>query len=209
MNIPVRYECKKCKSDGWVTIEQEDSHFNYDCPCGYEGSVYLGNTYTIGEKLLEKSFYEYKENKDYSLSIVLSAMAFESEISTIYIRVKEINNSNKGIDTTDEDLEQWENELRKMSNIENKINQIFNFLANEELVPFVKKDAEFSEVINECFPSLDVDNLSFSFTVNLFWLRNKILHLGYNDVHEIDARRCLNIASIGINIFNKMDNSKM
>ena len=115
MIIPLKYKCSNCDNEDWIKIQQEDSHFNYDCPCGRRGSVYLGQTYTISAKLLERSRYEYENNHDYNLSIILAAMAFESQISQFYVRTQEILKSKDGNEATREDFEKWEGELRSIT----------------------------------------------------------------------------------------------
>ncbi len=73
---------------------------------------------------------------------------------------------------------------------------------------FVKETEDLRETIVEGFPSLDIDNLATSFQKNLFWPRNRILHLGYSNYKEGDAFRSLNIAVLGLRILEVMDRNE-
>ena len=205
MIIPLKYQCRNCGNEDWIKIQQEDSHFNYDCTCGYRGSIYLGQTYNISEKLLERSRYEYENNHDYALSIILAAMAFESQISQFYVRTREILKSKDGNEATREDFEKWEEELRSMNGVANKIKRISEILVPGGLERYVKDNYELRTALEEGFPSLDIDNLAVSLQKELFWPRNEILHYGKSHHTAENALKCLNIAAVSMQLFNDME----
>lgn len=98
--------------------------------------------------------------------------------------------------------------LRKFPKINDRIEIIAKLMHPEGLVDFVQNSREFSETINTGFPNLDINGLSRFFQEKLFWPRNRVLHFGYSNYNEEDARRCLNIANLGIELFNEMDRIK-
>lgn len=202
MIIPFKYYCKKCVTEKWVNINQEEQSFHYECDCGTEGDVFLSQDYTIGVKILYKSQYELEVNKDYSLSIVLSATAFECELSRLYFKWTEIDRNEQGEEISNDKLEEM---LWKVGTIDTKIENVAKLMNPEGIGDFVRKSSELSEIISTGFPSLDINNLSKSFQKNLFWPRNRILHLGYSNYNEDNATRCLRISSLGIELFNEMD----
>ena len=109
------------------------------------GNVFLSSDYTIGIKILYKSYFEYEKNKDYDISIVLSAMAFESEISILYKKWSEISSlkENKPFDE-----EQFEESLRRLGNIDNKIEKISEILFQNGLNAFINDSKEdYSNII--------------------------------------------------------------
>ena len=205
MIIPFKYYCKKCVTEKWININQEEQSFHYECVCGTEGDVFLSQDYTIGVKILYKSQYELEVNKDYSLSIVLSATAFECELSRLYFKWTEIDRNEQGEEISNDKLEEM---LWKVGAMNTKIENVAKLMNPEGIGDFVRKSIEFFEIISIGFPSLDINNLSKSFQKNLFWPRNRILHLGYSNYNEDDAIRCLRISSLGIELFNEMDESR-
>lgn len=205
MIIPLKYQCRNCGNEDWIKIQQEDSHFNYDCPCGRRGSVYLGQTYNISEKLLERSWYEYENNQDYTLSIILAAMAFESQISRFYVRTQEILKSKNGNEVSREDFKKWEEDLRSMNGVANKIQRISEILVLGGLERYVKDNDELRAFLEERFPSLDIDNLAVSLQKELFWPRNEILHYGKSHHTAENALKCINIAAVSMRLFNDME----
>ncbi|HEX3036679.1 MAG TPA: hypothetical protein VHT73_16425 [Thermodesulfobacteriota bacterium] len=205
MIIPFRYICRECNRVGWVYLNQEDLSFPYKCDCGYEGSVFLSRDYTIGTKILCKSEYELEVNKDYPLSIVLSAAAFECELSRLYFKWTELDKNEQGEEISSDELE---DRLRDFGKIKTKIKKVAKLLNPEGINNFVRNSRNFSEMINTDFPYLDINNLPKSFQEKLFWLRNRVLHFGYSNYNEEDARRCLDITNLGIELFNEMDRIK-
>jgi len=205
MIIPLKYQCRNCGNEDWIKIQQEDSHFNYDCRCGYRGSVYLGQTYNISEKLLERSWYEYENNQDYPLSIILAAMAFESQISQFYVRTQEILELKDGNEVSREDFESWEEELRRMNGVANKIQKISEILVPGGLESYLEDNDELRTALEEGFPSLDIDNLPVSLQKELFWPRNEVLHYGKSNNTAENALKCINIAAVSMRLFNDME----
>lgn len=202
MRIPLQYICRKCNREGWINLDQEQQSFHYTCECGHDGDVALSNDYTIGVKILYRSQYELHVNKDYSLSIVLSAMAFECELSRLFFKWTELDKSKQGEEISNEELEKL---MRSFRNITIKIDEVAKLMNSKGINDFVRNSREFTQVIGTGFPSLDINNLSKSFQEKLFWPRNRVFHLGHSGHNENDALRCFNISSLGIELFNQMD----
>ena len=77
-----------------------------------------------------------------------------------------------------------------------------------EIEKFIQNDSGLSTNIKNDFPSLDVNKLAENFQKQLFWPRNRVLHLGYSDYTNQNAKKCFNIALLGLQIFEKMEKNK-
>jgi len=194
-------ECTQCGKDNFIKYNIQDNSIRDACPCGNKFSYSLSSGITIGEKILEKSRFEYIKNEDYSMSIVFSATAFECELSSLYFRWKNMVNC-----ISDQELE---NLLRNLRTIKTKIQETSKLMFPEGFEKFVHQTPELYQYVKEGFPSLDVDNLLESFQKKLFWPRNRILHLGYSKYKKKDANSCFHIANLGMQVLRKMDSHKI
>ena len=57
----------------------------------------------------------------------------------------------------------------------------------------------------EGFPSLSLGSLPADIQRTVFWPRNRILHAGFLDHSAEDAKRVCNVASLVIDLLNRMD----
>lgn len=197
MKTPLFVKCERCGKDNYINYVLNDTEVKSTCKCGNPFSYSLGPEFTIGERILERSKYEFLMNEDYNLSIVFSAMAFECELSNLYFKWGGMKNN-----LSDQGLEE---SLRKLGNIKNKIQEVSKLISSEELEKFIQNDCELSDNIKNDFPSIDVNKLTESFQQQLFWPRNRVLHLGYSDYKKEEAKKCFNIANLGLQIFYKME----
>jgi hypothetical protein len=202
MKIPFEIPCNNCKQLQHIFIDLADNSFQGNCSCGADLDVSFGNNATTGYKLLRRSQYELKDKKDYSLSIVLSAAAFECELSRLYFKWTYIGRDDY---ISDSDLEE---QLRCYKAISTKIEEITKLMDSRGFTCFVKETDDLRKMIDEGFPSLNVDTLSKSFQEKLFWPRNRILHLGDSKYGEEDAIRSFNIATLGLRVLDVMDGNK-
>lgn len=200
MKMILFMECDYCGAENFINYSLSDTSIKNTCKCGEQSSYGMGSEITIGARILERSKYELKKNEDYSLSIIFSAMAFECELSNMYFKWGCVSKN-----TSDQELEE---SLRKFGTIENKIQELSKLMFSRRLEEFIQGDPDVCTVIENGFPSLCVTNLAKSFQEQLFWPRNRVLHLGYSGYINEDAKRCLNIAGLGLQIFDEMDKNK-
>ena len=200
MKTPLFVKCECCGKDNYINYVLNDTDVKSTCKCGNRFSYSLGSEFTIGERILERSKYELLINEDYNLSIIFSAMAFECELSHLYFKWGSISNN-----ISDQELEK---SLRKFGNIKNKIQKASKLIYSAGFEKFIRNDSKLFNNIKNDFPSLDVDKLIESFQQQLFWPRNRVLHLGYSKYKEDDAKRCFNIAKLGLQIFDRMNKYK-
>jgi hypothetical protein len=185
-----------------VFISLNDTKLNALCECGNDISGFLDNNFTAGVKLLFRSKYEFRENKDYSMTIVFAAAAIDCEISKLFFKWNKIENIRKPIKISDLELEKT---LRKYKSIDIKIERIAQLLYPSGLKDFILSNKGLTATIQNGFQSISIDNFSDDIRKQLFWKRNRILHLGDTIYKEEDAKRCFNIAQLGIKVFEELD----
>jgi hypothetical protein len=99
-------------------------------------------------------------------------------------------------------------ELYQSGTINNKIEEVAKLMDPRGFSQFVQESNDLREIIVAGFPSLNIDNLSRSFQENLFWPRNRIVHLADSSHDKDYAFRCFNIATIGLRVLDEMDRKK-
>jgi hypothetical protein len=204
MKIPLILSCSNCGKPAAIKIHLDSTTFDWTCEsCGTQHPTLLGLEYTVGVLILERSRYELVTEKDYSLSIILAATAFESEISRLFIKWIRIDRSAAQFVTE----EQVEEELRQFRTIKDKLEATCKLMDLRGIDEFVKSNPELSETL-ERFPSLTVGNLSKEFQQTVFWPRNRILHLGYAKYTEAEATKIFSIALLGNHILREMDDQR-
>jgi hypothetical protein len=157
---------------------------------------------TIGVLLREKSRQEILCEKDYPMAIVFAATAFESDLSRLFGKWKEIDGILPGKVF---DREECERELRGFITISNKIEGVSKFLVRSGIDDFVKARPVLRDHIAANFASIRVGTIAVDFQKNLFWPRNSVLHWGDAQFSYEDAAKCFSIAELGLWILREMD----
>ena len=203
MKIPLYLpNCKICNSDSFTWINLNDNWVEYKCSCGNDMSGPLDSSVTIGFKGLYRSEYELNKNKDYMLSILFSAFAFEWEISHLYKKWIQIDSLDRGEFLSSEKIEVA---LTKHQKIYDRIKLTGLLLHPQGFDGYARHDHEIYKTINNSFPSLSIETLIKDFEKNLFWPRNKILHDGMTDYDKNNAIKAYNIAYLGLVVLRSMD----
>ena len=206
MNIPLQITCPQCNTSATQRVHLDTSSPDFTCTqCGHQHVKVFDLDLTIGFLLLERSRYELSVEKDYSMAIVLAALAFESELSRLFCkwtRIKQIGRDPVVIE------EECERNLRSFGNIAGRIEGVSQMLYSGGIEPFVSSSPEWTKNINNDFPSLQVGSLAKDFQKTVFWPRNKILHAGYAKHTHEDAAKCYSIAYLGVRILQDMDKLK-
>jgi len=162
--------------------------------------------FTAGKRILIKSLYELTPRRDFSMSIVLAAMALDCEMSYLFAKWRRIADGLRG-DRRLED-EEIEKSLRKLGTIADRLNAICFLLSPLGIDGYVNYELDLNETLQK-FPSLTTfAALAQGFQHTVFWPRNRILHYGYADYVRVDAERIYSIASFGIDILARLDKSK-
>jgi hypothetical protein len=207
MIIPLSLQCPTCGvMELAVDIRLDDHSPFWVCENGHPNQGVFALDFTVGRKVLCKSWYEFSVRKDYSMCIVFAAMAFECEVSFLYTKWVQVEaHLVNGPWIKDEDVEI---ELRRMPRIDRRIEAVCKKMSPLGLDKFVRQAADFRDAIVNKFPSLTIGTLAKDFQRTIFWPRNRILHYGYTGYGEPDAARCYSIAEFGIEILSQLDKAK-
>jgi len=74
--------------------------------CGSENSGFFDPDVTIGVLLLERSGHEFRAERDYSMGIIMAAMALDTELSRLFGKWKEIDANRAGLPFDREAIDQ-------------------------------------------------------------------------------------------------------
>jgi hypothetical protein len=137
------------------------------------------------------------------MSIVFSAMALECEVSFLHhkwVYIDDLGTSPREL--SDAELD---DRLRRYPTIAAKFEAVARLMHPPGLEDFVASRAELRDTIANGFTSIRLGTLAADFQQQLFWPRNRILHLGYSRFSTGDADRCWTIAVLGLKIFEELD----
>lgn len=204
MKIPIEIVCHTCNKEHLIWVDIKDMSITNECDCGDCYSGYFDCNFTVGHKIIIRCQYEFAK-KDFPLSIVFSATAFECELSRLYFKWKIINALPSGITISDSKLEEL---LRKYRSIEEKIEGVCKLMHAQGFTRFVNNTPELRKIVIDGFPSLQLSQLSLEFQKHLFWPRNRVLHLADTTFKEEDAIKCFSIATLGLKILGELDKQK-
>lgn len=180
-----------------------DTKFDEKCECGKTTPAYLSSDISIGYKLLYRSNHEFRFNKDFPLSIVFSAIAFDCELTRLHNKWATIGKIEKEISS-----QELDKILRSYKGIIEKIQKTSELMYPAGFNNFAKDTPKITDIIKGGFPSLNVDSLAKDIQQHLFWPRNCILHTGKSDYKEDDAIKAYNISTLGLLVLNSLDENK-
>ena len=204
MKIPVNPQCQHCKEryEGFFIIGA--SNFQWDCTkCGRPNVGILDLDMTTGVQIWVKASHELTKTRDFSMAVILSAMAIDCELSHLFKKWTGIGRllQPAGGLLTEEECEELLLEFRRVSE---KFRDVTKLLVPEGFQDFVCKTEKWRDVVTEELPELDTSCLIKSIEKEVFWPRNRILHSGTPATME-QAELAVRIARGCLRIFLAMD----
>ena len=203
MRIPVKAPCYACGERVTVHLTLPDRTISFKCSANHDNAGPVDSP--VGSLVLGRAVHEFNANSDFTLAVILAAMAFETELSRFHHKWRRLGAWDQAHDITNEELDDL---LRKHVNIKGRIEHIADLLNTKGLEGFVQGEKELRDIINQGYPSLHNVSLAEGFQRFLFWPRNRVLHLGQVIQKKQEAVRALNLARLGIYIFDRMDEAK-
>ena len=200
MKIPLKVPCWSCHEPVTVTLTLPDREISFTCTRGHDNSGPVESE--VGSLVLTRAEHEFKENSDLTLAVVLSAMAFDTEISRLHHKWRTIAAYEVAHDISDEELDVL---LRKHSSVRDKMDHVAGLMHAPGLDDFVGGEPDLRQIVTEGYPSLKGSPLSAGFQQALFWPRNRVVHMGHMVRERQQAVRALNLSRLGIYIFDRMD----
>ncbi|MBC8402238.1 MAG: hypothetical protein H8E14_12185 [Candidatus Marinimicrobia bacterium] len=205
MLISWTFKCETCGKQNNKPVKLSDSQYDWVCDCGTPNVEIFGSTITTGFKLILRSQYELNEIRDYNLSIVFSAMAVDCELSRLFIKWEKIKSLR---DYKLPDGEKIESLLRQYPRISKKLKKVCDILYTEGIQDFFYRNPDIEISLAKLIENFSPKSFYKDIEKNLFWIRNRIVHLGDSSFKHEDAAQCHNIANILLGILNRMDLSK-
>jgi hypothetical protein len=159
------------------------------------------------ERLLFRSKQEL-EAGDYTLSIVIGAMAVESFLTKLFFKVKGMDNYALTFTWPTEAQEKdWENEYPRKGGFTGPADFVAKATTGVTFDEFVGNNAAAKQIMAG-FPDAAGVSAKQYFQSNLFYPRNRIAHWGYVSTTKEEAGRCFALAVAVVSIFREMDKAK-
>lgn len=183
MPVPKDVQCPKCHLTIWL-VEP------------------LGNV--VGMVILGRASMELK-NGDWTIAIVLGAMAVECELAYLFMKWNRIDLML--ISTpTDADEEEWEKQWRDVRSVAARLDKVSSLLTGQPFDSFLSRNGEVLHGLHAHYPaSKKTASPKDFFVKELFHKRNKIVHFGKIDFQQPDAQMCLTLATTLSQILAAMD----
>lgn len=210
MKIPIRLKMCECGGETLVWFLLEDTDIRYKCAhCGKEQDLSIRNL-RKAIKVILRAQYELFENKDYSLSIVLSAMAFECDLNRLYKKWKMLEAMReKKIFLSSE---HFDDALRRMCKVFDKFKTTADLMTDHDITGFVINSPDLQRIISEKFPCVPLEkvkkDLKEEFEKSLFFPRNNVIHAG-KQYDEKAANCAREFALLGMTILEKMNKARI
>lgn len=204
MQIPYSHDCVECGKNNTHWAHITDIIVNCKCPCGYNSEVHVTLTITTGLKILYKSGYELEKNNDSSLSIVLSAMAFEAEQFRLY---KKWHNLDVNLLPEQADKE-VRGLFRNAKNVSEKFNLTVQKIAKVPFDEYISQHQDLYSAIKSFQPDSNEKDVLKLFHDVLFGPRNEIMHGSKYSYSKEEALAVYNMASNGIVILKRIDQER-
>lgn len=171
----------------------------------------LGNV--VGLRILSRAHSELIDQEDFTLTIILSAMAVECEMSRLFIHWKgmdQMRAKQTGIMPAKEEVDMWAKEWKKLFSLGKRLDELSTLLTGQNFDSFLSQN---SGLLNAIYSKYSAFKSHTSpkegFQQELFNRRNTVLHHGQIDFMQGEAEICYTLASGLTNILKQMNNQRI
>ena len=175
--------CPKCHSSIWL-VEP------------------LGNV--VGMAILGRAASEV-QNGDWTLAIVLGAMAVECDMAYLFMKWKGVDLETRT--PGEADHEEWEKQWREeVRTVAARLDKVSGLLTGQAFDSFLAQNAALLMPVHKRYPaSTSEPSPKKFFIAELFHKRNRIVHFGEINFQQADAEMCLTCATSLSQILSAMD----
>lgn len=199
-SFPIRCQCGH---EMVLETVGTDSFKDTSCPRCHMAIWIVDNGF-VSTRILNRSLKELNSG-DFTLSIILSAMAVECELARLFVKWKEIDLGLPS-EVTQDDRASWDAQLRRWTKITLRLDKVSEFLTSHDFDGFVSNHINLLKSVQQRHPeSANCASLKKFFEECLFWKRNAIVHLGKIDSAQPDAEICRRVAETLFHIMSEMD----
>jgi hypothetical protein len=163
----------------------------------------LGNV--VGMAILGRAATELQSG-DWTLSIVLAAMAIECDMAYLFMKWRGIDLMDKRM-PGDADRDAWEKQWREdVRSVAARLDKVSELLAGQPFDSFLAHSAELVKPVHTQYPASKSEPSPKKFFITeLFHRRNRIVHFGEINFQQADAEMCLTLATTLSQVFSAMD----
>jgi hypothetical protein len=158
----------------------------------------------IGDRLLKRSNTEFQDG-DNSLSIILSAIAVETFLAQLFLKVNKMDAKVYGRATADQE-QAWEEKYSKFGGFPGKADGVSEATVGMTFDTFTTENSIARKAM-ESFPDAGSSTKRY-FYDQLFKRRNRIVHWGNMNSCLEEAQQGLSVAIAIIQILKQMDKMK-
>jgi hypothetical protein len=180
--FPKDAQCPKCNKTIWL-VEP------------------LGNI--VGMAIMHRASTELSGD-DSTLTIVLAAMAVESQLAYLFMKWNRVDLTLQR-NPTDADEEEWEEKWRDLRSVAARFDRVASLLTGEPFDSFLSANGDLLKSVRQHYQSFGGGSAKEFFVKGLFHKRNRIVHFGKIDFQQSEAQSCFALATALWHILVAMD----
>ncbi len=201
MSVP----CRECGAT--TTAETTGDTPFPDVRCsGCKALIWVLDHARMSHKIFGKATLQLGQG-DWSLAIILAAMSVECELAYLYLKWKAIDDDLLPSQTTASHTDAWAKELKKLQKIVRKLDAVSELMTTRKFDEFLSQKVELMSRLQAAQPAIGKSPAKF-FEQRLFWKRNRILHYGFVNHQEPDAKDAVDLGLAQLQILDLMDKFK-
>jgi len=155
------------------------------------------------ERLIGRAATELRGG-DSTLTIVLAAMAVESQLAYLFVKWNRVDLTLQR-NPTDADEEEWEERWRDIRSVAARFDRVSSRLTGESFDSFLSANGDLLKSVRTQYQSSGEASAKDFFVKRLFHKRNRIVHFGKIDFHQSEAELCFALATVLWHILIAMD----
>ncbi len=200
--------CPKCGERLTVETKGDEPFPNPQCECG--AYIWLVQSdMRVSRRALCRAEAELLTG-DFSLAIILSAMAVECELAFLHSKWRMLDANLIPSEVTPSHAESWENDFRKvLGGFSGKLDAVTQLMASETFDSFLARKNELAAALQKAYPNKGATSPSKFFVRELFRKRNKILHSGEVQFGKPEAEACIRMAMSLLQIIGEIDKERI
>jgi hypothetical protein len=160
----------------------------------------LGNIAT--KLLIERAKQEFA-NDDMTLSMLLGAVAVETEMAHLFFKWRGIDSGKVLANQTAADKSQWENDWANMRSIGKRLDELSRLLIGKPFDEFARSNKNLVQSALTDYKT--ATSIKDYLQEQFFDKRNDIAHYGKIDFQEADGKQSLSLATALLNLLHAMD----
>ena len=162
----------------------------------------------VGMTIFNRAWAEL-QRQDFTLVVVLSAMAVECNLAYLFSKWKEIEMMETKIPVPQSDKEAWMAEWNGIFEIKKRLNKVSRFLTGKDFDSFLSSNPALMKPLSAAYTASGCTSARTFFVKELFHRRNRVVHSGAIDFQQDDADVCFTLAATLFRIFKEMDAQRL